>query len=88
MIRKIAAYIKGKSVKQRIYIGIVLVVMVTLIVFTIKANFIDAPTADSSADTSSLPSFHISLVDVGVLLAVVTAYLIHKYRELKKQRRM
>ena len=88
MIKKITAYIKGKSVKQRIYIGIALVAMVTLMIFTIKANFFDAPTAESSDDTSSLPSFHISLVDVGVLLAVVTGYLIHKYRELKKQRRM
>ena len=32
-------------------------------------------------------SFHISLWDVGILLAVVIAYLIHKYKERNKEKR-
>ena len=82
-IKKLYAYITGKSVKQRICIGIVAAVMLSLIFFTIKANFFDITVADSG-----LPQFRISLVDIGVLLAVIAAYCIHKIREKKKQGRL
>ena len=82
-IKKLYAYITGKSVKQRICIGIVAAVMLSLIFFTIKANFFDITVADSG-----LPPFRISLVDIGVLLAVIAAYCIHKIREKKKQGRL
>ena len=38
-------------------------------------------------NSESQISFHISLWDVGILLAVVIAYLIHKYKERKKDKR-
>lgn len=103
-IKKLYAYITGKSVKQRICICIVATAMITLLVFTIKANFfepVDNPQTEisESIETSegensenvpakNEPQFHISLIDVGVLLVVVTAYSIHKFREKRKQRRM
>ncbi len=80
--------------------------MITLLVFTIKANFFDRPVdnpqteisesietskgeiADNVPIENELPQFRISLIDVGVLLAVVIAYGIHKFREKRKQRRL
>lgn len=81
--------------------------MITLLVFTIKANFFDKPmdnspqteiseivetsegeTADNVPAENGLPQFRISLIDVGILLAVVTAYGIQKFREKRKQRRL
>ncbi len=44
MIKKLKAYWGGKSVKQRVCICIVLTTMLTLLFFTVKANFIDKPT--------------------------------------------
>lgn len=55
----------------------------------------DAGYAESAADTGTdssavenydPPEFHISLIDVGVLLAVIAAYSIHKLREKRKRR--
>ncbi len=43
---------------------------------------------DNTAENYEPPKFHISLIDVGVLLAVITAYSIHKIREKRKQGRM
>lgn len=100
MIKKIKAYWGGKSVKQRICVCIVLAAMLTLLFFTVKANFIDKPTepanASESAETEEYaggsfcqpPEFHISLIDAGILLAVITAYSVHKIREKKKQGRL
>ena len=101
IFKKIYAYITGKSIKQRICICIVLTVMITLFVFTIKANFFDKPnvpqtsvsesaeneTTDSTSENYE-PPFHISLIDVGVLLAVIAAYSVHKIREKRKQGRL
>ena len=105
-IKKLYAYITGKSVKQRICICIVATAMITLLVFTIKANFFDRPVDNPQTEISESietsesensenvpannepPQFHISLIDVGVLLVVVTAYCIHKFREKRKQRRL
>lgn len=39
-------------------------------------------------ETANEPMFHISLIDVGILLAVVSAYCVHKIREKKKQGRL
>ncbi len=94
MIKKLKAYWGGKSVKQRICVCIVLAAMLTLLFFTVKANFIDKPTepanASESAETEEYepPEFHISLIDAGILLAVITAYSVHKIREKKKQGRL
>ena len=105
-IKKLYAYITGKSVKQRICICIVATAMITLLVFTIKANFFDRPVDNPQTEisesietsegensenvpaTNEPPQFHISLFDVGVLLVVVTAYCIHKFREKRKQGRL
>lgn len=107
IIKKLYAYITGKSVKQRICICIVAAAVITLLAFTIKANFIDKPlcnfpqteitenigtsegeSTESVSAENKLPQLRISLIDVGVLLAVVTAYGIHKFREKRKQRRL
>ena len=105
-IKKLYAYITGKSVKQRICICIVATAMITLLVFTVKANFFDRPVDNPQTEISERietsegensenvpansepPQFHISLIDVGVLLVVVTAYCIHKFREKRKQGRL
>ncbi|MCM1277140.1 MAG: hypothetical protein NC299_18225 [Lachnospiraceae bacterium] len=94
MIKKLKAYWGGKSVKQRVYICIALTALLTLLFFTVKANFFDKPnvpqTASESAETEEyeLPAFHISLIDAGILLAVIGAYSVHKIREKKKQGRL
>lgn len=79
----------GKSVKQRIAICLVAVVLLTLLFFIIKANFFDVPLeAAEEAEQAERPQFHISLIDAGLLLAAVIAFSIHKIREKRKQRRM
>lgn len=94
MIKNLKAYWNGKSVKQRIYICIALTALLTLLFFTVKANFIDKPTAppntSESAETEVYqpPEFHISLIDAGILLGVIGAYSVHKIREKKKQGRL
>jgi len=100
MIKKLKAYWGGKSVKQRVCICIVLTAMLTLLFFTVKVNFFDKPTEPSSTSESveteeyaggsfcQPPEFHISLIDTGLLLAVITAYSVHKIREKKKQGRL
>lgn len=108
IFKKFHAYITGKSVKQRVCICVVLTIMLTLLFFTVKANFFDNPETpqtsvseydeytESSTENGTYnteenyepPKFHISLIDVGVLLAVIAAYSIHKIREKRKQRRM
>ena len=91
MIKKLKAYWNGKSLKQRIYICIALTALLTLLFFTVKANFIDKPTTTSeSAETEEYkpPEFHISLIDAGILLGVIGAYSVHKIREKKKQGRL
>lgn len=106
IIKKLYAYITGKSVKQRICVCIVAAAVITLLAFTIKANFIDKHLGNfpqteitenigtsegensENVPAKNEPQFHISLIDVGVLLAVVTAYGIHKFREKRKQRRL
>lgn len=80
----------GKSVKQRIFICIIAIVLLTFLFFIIKkANVFDMPpdTAEG-AEPADRPQFHISLVDIGLLTAVTGAYVIHKIREKRKQRRL
>ena len=78
-----------KSVRQRIFTCIIAVVMLTFLFFIIKANIFDVPpdTAEG-AEPADRPRFHISLVDIGLLAAVTGAYVIHKIREKRKQRRL
>ncbi len=88
-IRKLYNTIMSKSVKQRIFICIVAVVLLTFLFFIIKANIFDMPpdTAEG-AEPTDRPQFHISFVDIGLLVAVTGAYVIHKIREKRKQRRL
>lgn len=94
MIKKLKAYWNGKSLKQRIYICIALTALLTLLFFTIKANFIDKPTTPTTTSESTEteeykpPEFHVSLIDAGILLGVIGAYSVHKIREKKKQGRL
>lgn len=101
IFKKLYAYITGKSIKQRICICIVLTAMLTLFAFTVKANLFDEPNAPQTSVSESAesgtesetegyepPSFHISLIDSGVLLIVIAAYSVHKIREKRKQRRL
>lgn len=85
-MKKLFSRFMSKSVKQRVIICIVLAAFLTLLFFTIKANFFDIP---SEADTETeAPQFHISPIDIGLLLISVTVYSVHKFREKRKQRRM
>lgn len=51
-------------------------------------NAAEDGTEDGAAENYEPPKFHISLIDVGVLLSVIVAYSIHKIREKRKQGRM
>lgn len=88
-IKRLYNAFMSKSVKQRIIICIVITALLTLLFFVIKANFFDIPleTSEETQQTER-PQFHISLVDIGLLLAAVAAFSIHKIREKRKQRRM
>ena len=55
-----------------------------------QTEIIEVTTSEATAEvtqTTEPPSFHISLIDVGILVAVITAYTIHKLRERKRERR-
>ena len=87
-IKKLYNSFMGKSVKQRIFICIIAVVLLTFLFFIIKANFFDIPLEPSEgSEPSDRPQFHISLVDIGLLAAVIGAYVIHRIREKRKRRR-
>lgn len=87
-IRKLYNTIMSKSVKQRIFICIIAVVLLTFLFFIIKANFFDIPLElAEGSEPSDRPQFHISLVDMGLLAAVIGAYVIHRIREKRKRRR-
>lgn len=87
-IKKLYNSFMGKSVKQRIFICIIAVVLLTFLFFIIKANIFDMPpdTAEG-AEPADRPQFHISLVDIGLLIAVIGAYVIHRIREKQKRGR-
>ncbi len=88
-IKKLYNSFMGKSVKQRIFICIIAVVLLTFLFFIIKANIFDVPPDTAEvAEPADRPQFHISLVDIGLLAAVTGAYVIHKIREKRKQRRL
>ena len=88
-IKKLYNSFMGKSVKQRIFICIIAVVLLTFLFFIIKANFFDIPLEPAEgSEPSDRPQFHISFVDIGLLVAVTGAYVIHKIREKRKQRRL
>ena len=88
-IKRLYKAFMSKSVKQRIIICIVITTLLTLLFFIIKANIFDVPleTAEENGQTER-PQFHISLIDVGLLLAAIAAFSIHKIREKRKQRRL
>lgn len=46
----------------------------------------DTTSEETTADDYEPPAFHVSLIDIGVLLAVIAAYSIHKLREKRKRR--
>ena len=88
-IKRLYNAFMSSSVKQRIIICIVITTLLTLLFFIIKANFFDIPleTAEENG-RAERPQFHIRLIDVGLLLAVIAAFSIHKIREKRKQRRL
>ena len=104
IIKKLYNYFIRKSVKQRICICIVVPIMLMLLFFTVKENFFpqDSPqtsvsesaestegeTANASPTEYSPPDFRISIIDSAILIAVITAYTLHKFREKRKQRRL
>ena len=104
MIKKLYKYFTGKSVKQRICICIVVPIMLTLLFFTVKENFFprDRPQTSVSESAENTegeteetapteykpPDFRISIIDSGILIAVISAYVVHKFREKRKQRRL
>lgn len=95
-------YWAGKSVRQRIYLCIVMVLLLTFLFFVVKGNTFDklvptsqqtsvsqsADNGEDSAETVEEIHFHISWIDIGVLGAVFAAYGIHKYRQKKKEKRL
>jgi len=55
-----------------------------------QAEIIEVTTSEATSEvtqTTEPPSFHVSIIDVGLLVAVVTAYAVHKMRERKRERR-
>ncbi len=85
-MKKLRDWFMGKSVKQRIVTIIIAIVLLVFLFFIIKANFIDIPT--DTAEQDNRPQFRISIIDIGLLIVAVGAYLFHKYREKLRQRRM
>ena len=95
-------YWSGKSVRQRIYLCIVMALLLTFLFFVVKGNIFDklVPTSqqasvsqssdngEDSAETVEEIHFHISWIDIGILVVVFGAYGIHKYREKKKGKRL
>lgn len=101
---KLREYWNKKTLKQRIYLCIGMVLVLTFFAFFIKGNFIDnrvsdvpkAETSQSSdsdeetqaAENSGFELSDIPWIDLGILAALFTAYGIHKYREKKRERRL
>lgn len=56
--------------------------------YMIKGNLYDIPTESQDTKQSGSPQFHVSLVDMGVVIIVIIAYIIHKIHEKRKQKRM
>ena len=65
IIKKLYAYITGKSIKQRICICIVATAMITLLFFTVKANFFDKPVTDITPQTEISESIETSESESG-----------------------
>ncbi len=90
-MKRLKSYWESKSVRQRIYLCIVLVLILMFAFFVVKGNIFDklssTPPQDSSKASDEI-HFHISWIDIGVLAAVFGAYGIHKYREKKKGKRL
>lgn len=86
-MKKLFDYFNSKSIKQRIAICVVLTAMLTLTFFVIKANLFDIP-VEKSSEQSDLPQFHISIVDFLAFAGITIAYIVHKIREKRKQKRM
>lgn len=86
-MKKMFDYFNSKSIKQRIAICIVLTAMLTLLFFVIKANCFDIP-AEKTAEQSDRPQFHISIVDILAFVGITIAYIVHKIREKRRQKRM
>lgn len=86
-MKKLYDYFKGKSIKQRIAICFVIAAILMFLFFIIKGNFFDIP-SEGNTEQSSASQFHISIVDMALLVGVIVAYIIHKIREKRRQKRM
>lgn len=101
---KLREYWNKKTLKQRIYLCVGIVLALFFLLFFIKGNFIDSHISDvtkletsqssdpnEKAQTAESGGFDLSdipWIDLGVLAALFTAYGIHKYREKKRERRL
>jgi len=88
VIDRLREYWLKKSVKQRIYIIIFSVLMITFFICIVKGNIID-PIINSGSENEHQADirFHISPVDMGILAVVGTGYVIHKIRKNIKEKR-
>ena len=101
-MKRLKEYWAGKSVRQRIYLCIVLVLLLIFLYFIVKGNTFDKLTStppqtsisqtsesgEENIETAEEIHFHISWIDIGILTVVFGAYGIHKYREKKKGKRL
>lgn len=98
-MKRFIEYFSRKSVKQRVYLIIGFVLLLTLCFFIFKGNIIDKPIQTNSSSSVSQESesgteesssdikFHISIIDIAPLCIVTVGYGIHKYRQAKRERR-
>ena len=99
-MKRFIDYFPHKSVKQRVYLIIGFVLLLTLCFFIIKGNIVDKPTKqtntsssvsqEAESGTEEIPSdfkFHISIIDIAPLCVVTAGYGIHRYRQAKRERR-
>lgn len=99
-MKRFIDYFSHKSVKQRVYLIIGFVLLLTLCFFIIKGNIVDKPTKqtntsssvsqEAESGTEEIPSdfkFHISIIDIAPLCVVTAGYGIHRYRRAKRERR-
>lgn len=79
-------YFTSKTLKQKICFVIVISSVLVLAFFMIKGNFFD-PHISESGEGGQI-EFRVNLIDMGVLLGVIIAYIVHKVREKIQQRRL
>ena len=82
-MKKICSWFRKKSVKQRIAICFIAIVLSVFAFFTVKACFTGA--ADNTSEAG--PKLHISIVDMVLLVIAIVVYIFLKIRDKRKHRR-